>query len=224
VRKFFYIGAVVAAALITALPASAAAAAPVHVLTTGKVGGPAVAVNAVLKASLAPRTTAVFVTNLGKLTCTKSAFTAKVVANPAKTRTPTTARESITAQTFAGCTTHVTGFTVTIKSITVANLPYNATISDARGNPVRISGRSKAKPLLLVVVIKINTGTPFTCSVKAASIAGTASNRGNVVAFVNQKFVKAAGGAFCPASGTFSARWGPVRDSSVRGNPAVFVN
>jgi hypothetical protein len=224
VRKYFYVGSVVAAALIAALPATAAEAAPAHVLTIGRVGGPAVAVNAVLKASLAPRTTAVFVTNLGRLTCTRSTFTAKVVANPVKTARPATARESITAQTFGGCTTHVTGFTVTIKSITVLNLPYNATISDARGNPVRISGRTRAKPLLLTVVIKINNGAPFSCSVKAASIAGTASNRGNVVAFVNQKFVKAAGGAFCPASGTFSARWGPVRDSSVRGNPAVFVN
>jgi hypothetical protein len=224
VRKYFYVGSVVAAALIAALPATAAEAAPVHVLTIGKVGGRAVAPGAVLKASLVPRTTVVFATNLGKLTCTRSTFTAKVVANPAKTRTPATARESITAQTFAGCTIHVTGLTVTIKSITVRNLPYNATISDARGFPVRISGRSRAKPLLLTVVVKIGTGTPFSCSVKAASISGTASNRGNVVAFVKQKFVKAAGGAFCPASGTFSARWGPVRDSSVRGNPAVFVN
>ena len=218
-RKYFYIGAVMATALIAVLPATAAEAAPVHVLTTGRVGGPAVAVNAVLKAGLAPRTSVVFNTTLGKLTCTRSTFTAKVVANPAR---PGTARESITAQTFSSCVISVRG--VTIKSITVLNLPYNATVSDARGNPVRISGRTRAKPLEITVVVRIGTGTPFSCSVKAASIAGTASNRGNVVAFVRQKFVKAAGGPFCPASGTFSATWGPVRDTSVRGNPAVFVN
>jgi hypothetical protein len=219
VRKYFYIGAVMATALIAVLPATAAEAAPVHVLTTGRVGGPAVKVNAVLKAGLAPRTSVVFATNLGKLTCTRSTFTAKVVSNPAR---PGTARESITAQTFSGCTISVRG--VTIKRITVANLPYNATVSDARGFPVRISGRTRGLPLRINVVVQIGTGTPFSCSVKAASIAGTASNRGNVVAFVNQKFVKAAGGPFCPASGTFSARWGPVRDTSVRGAPAVFVN
>jgi hypothetical protein len=218
VRKFFYIGAVVAAALIAALPATAAEAAPVHVLTTGRVGGPAVAVNAVLKANLVRRTSVVFATNLGRLTCTRSAFTAKVVTNPAR---PGTARESITAQTFSGCTISIRG--VTIKSLTVGNLPYNATISDARGNPVRISGRSRAKPLMISVTVKFGTST-FSCSVKAASIAGTASNRGNVVAFVKQKFVKASGGSFCPSTGTFSAAWGPVLDTSVRGNPAVFVN
>jgi hypothetical protein len=222
VRKYLYIGAVMATALVAVLPATTAeAAARVHVLTTGRVGGPTVAVNAVLKASLVNRTTAVFVTNLGKLSCTKSSFTARVVSNPAR---PGTARESITAQTFGGCTIHVTGLKVTIRRITVANLPYNATVSDARGFPVRISGRTRTRPLRINVVVQIGTGTPFSCSVKAASIAGTASNRGNVVAFVNQKFVKAAGGAFCPASGTFSARYGPVRDTSVRGAPAVFVN
>jgi len=219
VRKYFYIGAVMATALIAVLPATAAEAAPVHVLTTGKVGGPAVRPGAVLKAGLARGTSVVFATSLGKLTCTRSTFTAKVVTNPVR---PGTAKESITAQTFSACTISIRG--VTIKSLTVGNLPYNATISDARGNPVRISGRTRAKPLLITVTVKIGTGAPFSCSVKAASIAGTASNRGNVVAFVKQKFVKAAGGRFCPASGTFSAKWGPVRDSSVRGNPAVFVN
>lgn len=221
-RKYFYIGAVMATALIAVLPATAAEAAPVHVLTIGKVGGRAVAPGAVLKAGLAPRTAVVFNTTLGKLTCTRSTFTAKVVSNPAKTGTAATAKELITAQTFSSCTISVRG--VAIKSITVVNLPYNATVSDARGFPVRISGRSRVKPLEITVTVKVGTGTPFSCSVKAASIAGHASNKGNVVSFVKQKFVKAAGGIFCPASGTFSATWGPVRDTSVRGNPAVFVN
>jgi hypothetical protein len=218
VRKYFYMGIVVAAALIAALPATAAEAATAHVLTTGKVGGPAVAPNAVLKASLAKGATAVFSTSLGKLTCTVSTFTAKVSANPAR---PGTAKESITAQTFGKCKISING--VTIKSQTIGNLPYNATVSDAKGNPVKISGRSKVKPLLLSITIKFGTST-FSCSVKAASISGTWSNKGNVTAFVKQKFVKAAGGSLCPASGTFSAAYGPVRDTSVKGSPAVFVN
>lgn len=217
-RKFFYIGAVVAAALITALPATAAEAAPVHVLTTGRVGGPAVAVNAVLKAGLAPRTSVVFKTTLGTLTCTTSTFTAKVVSNPIK---PGTAKESITAQTFTGCKISVAG--VAIRSITVSNLPYNATVSDARGHPVKISGRSATKPLLVTVKVEF-AGVTFTCGVKAASISGTSSNIGNVVVFTNQKFTKASGPSACPSSGTISAKYGPVRDLSVRGNPAVFVN
>src|SRR5215470_15668013 len=56
VRKYFYVGAVMATALIAVLPATAAEAAPVHVLTIGKVGGRAVAPGAILKAGLAPRT------------------------------------------------------------------------------------------------------------------------------------------------------------------------
>jgi hypothetical protein len=226
VRKYFYIGVLVATALVAALPAAASAATPVHVLTTGKVGGPAVAPKAVLKASLVTRTSVVFATSLGKLTCTKSTFTAKVVTNPVKgtAAKPATATESITAETFAGCTIKVTGFKVIIKSITVANLPYNATVSDAKGNPVKISGRSKAKPLLLSVVVQVGTGKPFTCGVKAASIAGAASNKGSTTAFVKQKFTKSSGGALCPASGTFSATYGPVRDTSVKGSPAIFVN
>jgi hypothetical protein len=224
VRKYLYIGVLVATALVAALPAAASAAAPVHVLTTGKAGGPAVAPKAVLKASLKSRTSVVFQTNLGKLTCSKSTFTAKVVSNPAKgtAKKPATATESITAETFSGCKISVAG--VTIKSQSVANLPYNAAISDAKGNPVKISGRTKAKPLLLTVVVQIGTGKPFSCGVKAASIAGAASNKGNVIAFVKQKFTKASGGAFCPASGTFSATYGPVKDTSVKGSPAVFVN
>jgi hypothetical protein len=224
VRKYLYIGVLVATALVAALPAAASAAAPVHVLTTGKAGGPAVKAGAVLKASLKSRTSVVFQTNLGKLTCSKSTFTAKVVSNPAKgtAKKPATATESITAETFSGCKISVAG--VTIKSQSVANLPYNAAISDAKGNPVKISGRTKAKPLLLTVVVQIGTGKPFSCGVKAASIAGAASNKGNVIAFVKQKFTKASGGAFCPASGTFSATYGPVKDTSVKGSPAVFVN
>lgn len=217
-RKYFYVGTLAAAALVVAVPAAAAAAAPVHVLTTGKVGGPAVATGAVLKASLKIHTSAVFKTTLGTVTCTTSTFTAKVVSNPVK---PGTAKESITAETFSSCKSSIGG--VTILSNTVGNLPYNATVSDARGHPVKISERLATKPLLVTVKVKFGTST-FNCSIKAASISGTWSNTGNVVVFVNQKFTKAAGGTLCPSSGTFSATYGPVRDSSVRGNPAVFVN
>jgi len=221
VRKYFYVGTVVATALVAMLPATSASAASIHVLTRGKVGGPTVATGSILKASLAKRSSVVFKNNLGTLTCTKSTFTAKVTSNPAK---PGTARESITALTFSGCRISIPGVPgVTVKSVTVGNLPYAATVSDSKGNPVKISGRTRAKPLLITATVKLGTST-FSCSVKAASISGAASNRGNVIAFVSHRFTKAAGGSFCPTSGTFSVRYGPVTDSSVRGNPAVFVN
>jgi hypothetical protein len=222
VRKYFYSGVLVATALLAAaLAVASAAAAPAHVLTTGKVGGPAVKTGAILKAGLTKRTNAVFATTLGKLTCTKSTFTAKVVTNPVKGAKPATATESITAETFTGCTISVKG--VTIKSSSVGNLPYNGTVSDAKGNPVKISGRTKAKPLLLSITVKFGAST-FSCSVKAASISGSWTNKGNATVFVKQKFTKASGNSLCPTSGTFTASYGPVQDTSVKGNPAVFVN
>jgi hypothetical protein len=217
-RRYFYIGTVVASALIAFLPVTSAAAASVHVLTTGKANGPAVKPGAVLKASLAKGSGATFTTSLGKLTCAKSGLTLKVSANPAKRGT---ARETVTAQTFSKCTINVSG--VTVSSVTVSNLPYHVTVSDAKGNPVKVSELSKTKPLLTSFTAKAGT-VVVSCSFKATTISGSASNKGNVSVFVKQRFTLASGGVFCPASGTFSAAYGPLRDSSVKGSPAVFVN
>jgi hypothetical protein len=218
VRKYLYAAPLLAAALIAAVPAASAAAAPVHVLTTGKAGGPAVKVGAVLKASLAKGSAAVFSNSLGKVTCTSSTITAKVTSNPAR---PGTAKESLTAQTFGTCKISIPD--VFIKSESLLNRPYNVTVSDAKGHRVTISGRTKAKPVLISITVKAGSLT-FTCSVKAASISGAASNKGSVVVFVKQRFTKASGGSLCPASGTFSATYGPVTDSSVKGSPHVFLN
>jgi len=217
-RRYFYIGTVVATALIAILPVTSAAAASVHVLTTGKVDGPAVKPGAVLKASLAKGSAATFNTSLGKLTCTKSSLTVKITGNPAKHGTAT---ETLTAQTFSKCTISLSG--VTVSSVTVSHLPYHVTVSDAKGNPVKVSELSKTKPLLTSFTAKAGTLT-VSCSFKATTISGSATNKGNVTVFVKQRFTLAAGGSFCPASGTFSAAYGPLTDSSVKGSPAVFVN
>ncbi len=60
--------------------------------------------------------------------------------------------------------------------------------------------------------------------VQGASVKGKASNTGNTITFSKQKFTKSAGGTLCPASANFSATFGPVTDSSVKGSPKVFVN
>jgi hypothetical protein len=217
-RKYCYLGTVLVTVLIAALPLTAAAAATPHVLTTGKAGGTAVKVGAVLKARLVTGTKAKFVTSLGTLSCKTSTFSAKVTTNPTK---PGTAKESLTAQTFSKCTITIGG--VTIKSLTVKNLPYSGTVSDAAGDPVTVSERSTSKPLEASVTLSFQ-GSTFTCSIKAKSIKGAASNTGNKVTFSKQKFVKASGPTICPSSATFSASYGPVTDSSVSGTPKVFVN
>lgn len=147
-------------------------------------------------------------------------FRAKVTSNPAR---PGSARESLTAQTFSKCTVNVQG--VTVNSVRVSNLPFKVTVSDAKGHPVKVSGRSKSKPLLTTVTASAGIVT-VSCSYRAASITGHASNKGNVITFVKQKFVLAPGSSgFCSAaSALFSGSFGPVRDSSVKGSPRVFVN
>jgi hypothetical protein len=218
-RRYLFLIIPAITAPLVALSAVPASAVTTDVLTTGKVGGTNVKVGAILKANLASGTKVTFATSLGNLTCSTSSFTAKVTVNPAK---PGTAKESLTAQSFSKCTSTIGGVTVT--SVKVSNLPYNATVSDATGFPVKVSGTSSSKPLKTTVVLSVS-GTPLTCVFTASSVSGHASNTGNTVAFTKQKFTKGAGsGSLCPASGTLTAKYGPVTDSSVSGSPKVFVN
>jgi len=217
-RKYLYLAMVAASALVLASPAAEAGAAAVHVLTVAKAGGTAVKPGAVLKAGLVKGTAAVFTLSSEKLTCKTAAFTAKVTSNPAA---PGKARESLTAQTFAKCGVNVAHVTVT--SVTAGNLPYGVTVSDSKGDPVKVSGRSKSKPLK--VTVKIMAGPAVvTCSYGAASVTGHFSNKGNAVSFSRQKFTKSSGGSLCLPAAFFSATFGPVRDVSIKGSPKVFVN
>ena len=220
-RRYLLLAAAVAAVSLTAMPISALAA-TTDVLTTVKTGGTNVAVGAVLKASLASGAKADFfmsATSTTGVICAKSSFSAKVTANPAK---PGTAKESVTAQSFSSCTSNVTGVT-SVKSVTVNNLPANATVSDSSGFPVKVSGTSSTQPLKTTVVLNTIIGT-ITCVYTAASISGSSSNTGNTVSFSKQKFTKSSGPSTCFSSGFFTAKYGPVTDSSVSGSPKVFVN
>jgi len=223
-RKFVPVAAAIAAsAAVVALPTTLAyAAAPVHVLTIKKVGGPAVRAGAVLKSGLKPKTKAVFSLGNGsvKLSCKASTFSATVRANPIK---PGTATESLTAISTSKCTfSGIMG--VTFKSIKSLNLPYKVSVSDAAGFPTTISGQSKTKPIKFTVKVAAGTSV-ITCNYKAASVKGKASNTGNTIAFSKQKFTKASGSnALCVAPAFFSATYGPVKDTSVMNSPKVFVN
>lgn len=208
-----------AAAMLAVLPMTAASAATPHVLTTGKVGGPAVAVGAILKAPLKIGTKATFFspgTTTG-VTCTKAGVTNKVTKNPLK---PGIAVESLTAQTFGSCTTNIPG-TTSVQSVKVLNLPYTTTVSDAAGFPITVT-----KPGGVVKTsIAINSVLGLlTCTYKATKLSGKASNIGSTNAFTNQLFTLASGSSACPKQGSFSATFGPLKDTSVAGSPNVFVN
>jgi hypothetical protein len=213
-RKFI-LAAIGAAAAIVVMTPMAASAATTHVLTITKVGGTSVAVGAKLAASLKSGTDATFYspgTTTG-LKCAKSTFSEKVTTNPAK---PGTADTSTTAQTFSSCTSNVSGVT-SVTSVTAEKLPYKTTISDATGHPVTVAAPS--------ATIDLNTEVgAVTCTYSATKIKGVASNTASTVTFKNQTLTFKSGSSLCPASGDFSATYGPVKDTSVTGDPHVFVN
>lgn len=223
-RKYLYLAVAAASAAVLAAPliAEAAPAAHSHVLTIRKVHGTAVKSGARLHASLVKGTSAVF--NLtgsisATIKCKSSSFTAKVVKNPLA---PGKATESITAQSVGKCTINFPG--ATLKSTKALNLPYNSTVSDKKGFPVSVSGRNKTKPIELTATVSLS-GMSITCAYKAAAVAGAASNKGNTITITKQKLrVVAGSNGLCPANAAFSAKYGPVRDTSVTGKPAVFVN
>ncbi len=223
-RKYLYLATAVASAAVLAAPlaASATTASGGHVLTIGKAGGNAVKAKAVLKASLAKGTTALFTMGSGgnqqKLTCKSASFTAKVTSNPKK---PGKATESLTAQTISKCTTSVAH--VKIMKVGAKNLPYNVTVSDGKKHPVAVNSTKKSKPVELFATAAAD-GFTVTCTYKAAALKGTSANKGNSITVTKQKFALVSGGSFCPASALFSATYGPVKDTSVKGSPAVFVN
>lgn len=211
----------VTATLLAALSPSPAQAAAANVLTYGSVGGTAVLAGDVAAASLQTGTTANFYsspTGTSGVRCSSSTFTATVTSNPAA---PGTATESLTGQTFASCTSNVTG-TTGVNSVTVNNLPYATTVSSA--GVVTLTGTSTA-PIKTTIVLNTVLGTA-TCVYQANGnvVTGTASNTTLSITFTNQQFNKVSGSSLCFSAGYFSATYSPIRDVSQAGSPIIYVN
>lgn len=208
------VGAVAALTLPTALPASAADSA---VLTTGSVGGTAVAVGDTLTAPLASGTTATLyssATGTSGISCTSSQFTATVADNPAA---PGTATESLSGHTFnsSSCTTNVTGV-LGVTSITVNNLPYTTAVaSDGTVTVTPANGSA----IQTTVVLRTLLGS-ISCVYQAPSLSGVASNTDNSITFTKQQFTKSSGSGLCFANGYFTAKYAPVTDNG----ELVYVN
>jgi hypothetical protein len=220
-RKFMVAGAAVATALLLSVSIStmalASPAASGAVLTWGHANGINVGKNQILKANLAPKAKGIFVsdpTSGGTITCTKSSFTAKVTNNPKK---PGTATESLTAQTFSDCKATGNPDITGVKSVLIDHLPYKTTISDKKGDPVTVSDSETTLNLDSTVGL-------ITCVYKATTTTGSASNKTQAITFTSQTFKKLSGPEVCTNSGKFSASYGPVIDTNVKGDPHVFVN
>jgi hypothetical protein len=205
-------GAVVPATAATSPHAAA-------VLTVGSPGGTAVAVGDQVQAPLAAGTKATFyssATGTSGVTCTASAFTATVTANPASG----TATESLGTQTFGSCTSNVTGVN-SVKSITVNDLPFTASVSDAGGFPVTVAAGS-AGPIKTTVVLGTLLGDT-TCVYTGGPLTGSASNSNNSITFTSQHFTKSSGSSLCFGDAYYSSTYAPVTDTT-QGGGAVFVN
>jgi hypothetical protein len=206
-RKSLLLAAVAATAMMV-LPSTAPAwaattAAKSDVLTTGKVGGPDVAVKAKLHAVLETHQELKFSAGGVTLTCAKSTLTATVKTNPARPAT-VVASPALTA---GQCTAEGVSVSVTFSL-------GQLTQSDAKTDPVTLS-----KPALTFSAFGV------TCKFSAPKLSATASNAGSELAVKAQTFTPLT--TNCPISGSGSLAaitFGPVEDSSVTGTPHVFVN
>lgn len=200
-RKYWFAAAAAATAIFTALMAGTASASTA-VLTYGSAGGVAVGVGDTLTAS----GTATFYSTTTGSTGVKcgSSFSATVTSNPSA---PGTATESLTSQTFGNCTVNVVGVTG-VKSVTVNNLPYNASADSSM--TVTISPGS-AGPIQTTLVLNTVLGT-ITCVYEShsGSLVGSASNTDNSITFSNQQFDKLSGPGTCFNPAYFSAKYAPV--------------
>ncbi len=220
-RRYWYLVVAGATASLLAGLTASPAFADNGVLTFGGAGGTNVAVGDVLSANLSSASADFLQSATGTtgITCTTSSFTATVTANPAA---PGTATESLTAQSFSGCTSNIP-FTNGVQSVTLQNLPYSATVSDGSGAPVTIGESSSTAPLQTTIVVSSIFGA-VTCVFQATSITGTANPADNSIDFSSQPFTKSSGPGTCGSQGFFSASYGPVLDTSQAGSPQVFVN
>jgi hypothetical protein len=225
IRRSIIAATAAAAVLLPMAAATVAEAAPTathDVLTTGKVGGTNVKAKANLSASLPKKGKVTFSvgTALGA-SCTDSSISYSVTKNPAK---PGTADLNLTKNPVSKCT--VTGsFKSEISKITVSlkKPPYKTTISDKKGFPVTVTSET-----LKVVAVTTIAGT-LTCYFSAKTLKGSYSNKTQAVSFSKQTLdlVTSGSSSDCSVAGskaTYSVTYGPVKDTSVKGSPKVYVN
>jgi hypothetical protein len=228
-RKSILAATAAAAMLLPFAAATVAEAAPTathDVLTFSKVGGPNVKAKATLSAGLPKKGAVKFVigkTSSPTLTasCPTASLTFSVTKNPAK---PGHASLKLTKAPVGGKCSFGGELGGDVESLTssLKKAPYAATISDAKGHPVTISGET------VKVVVKTSVVGTLTCYFSAKTLKGSYSNETNGITFKNQTLKIASGGsADCSAAGssaTYSATFSPLKDSSVKHSPKVFLN
>ena len=198
--------ATVAALLVVVVGANYSWASTVDVLTYGSVGGTNVAVNNVLTSSLSSGTSATFDTTAGGSSggsCSTGTVSETVQTNPAVGGTADT---SATSQSFSNCSDNQ-GYN--LGSITMTT-PYASTITS--------SGIGAAT---VVVVMAGSAGSPDPIAVRCTY---TGTNVSGTTSFTNQHFTLTSSKGPCQSDMYFSASYNALVDTSVSGDPTVFVN
>lgn len=211
-RKILLLPAAAAVAVLTAFATTPAFADDSAVLTAG---GSDVAVGDTI---VGTSTSAVLTTSSGSITCTSASFTASVLTNPAASGSAT---EQTTVLSSTGCKSSIAG-TTSVKSVglTSGTTP-TATVTDAGASP------TGAPTLSITPSVTVVLGTVLgqvTC-VYSGSLTASVDNTDNAIDFAGVTVTKQTGSsAACPASGTYTATYSPVVDTTVAGDPAVIVN
>jgi hypothetical protein len=232
-RKSLLLAATAAVAAMV-LPAASASAvvrpaapgvanATPDVLTQGAVAGTNTGAKDLMQAGLQKGTPLTFVWSLSGLTvtisCTKSYATIRSKINPVAPGTATLSLNKLTA-TACTATASQSGLISGVQSVTFTTVDP-LTISDATGDPVTVTGAP-------VVTFTVNSVVgAVTCGYAASGLSSAFTDTGSAMAFTNQAFttLQAGSNSLCPTTGgTFAATYGPLKDLTVTGHPAVFVN
>lgn len=225
-RKLTYLAAAAAVVLAGAFGATAASAAPsspsapavVDVLTVGSLGGtnvtpgsPGDTLTAVLIAGGS------FTTPAGNISCTQGNFAATVNTNPPA---PGSATETVTVLHFVPttCTDTIAG----TSGVVSIDLKVNGAASAVDGTSPQLNVTSLDEK----VVLKTSLGN-LVCDYGTAGavtqISGSLSNTTGNVTFSSAPVARVSGTATCPATGTFTATFGPILDQS-KANQRVYIN
>ena len=213
-RKYTYLAAgAAAAALLAAVSTGSALAAGGDELTAG---GNNVNVGDTVSASLSS-TSAVLSTSIGKITCTASTFSATDTTNPAEGVAEAT--ETLHVLSFSGCTSTISGTTgVRSVGLTSGTTPLATVVDEPSDNPIDLD-------LTPSVTVVLNTILgPISC-IYAGPVVGVVSNAAGTITFTSQSVSRQTGSSVaCPSTGSYSATYGNVDDTSMTGSPAVIVN
>jgi hypothetical protein len=156
-------------------------------------------------------------TSIGKITCTVSTFSATDTTNPAEGVAEAT--ETLHVLSFSGCTSTISGTTgVRSVGLTSGTTPLATVVDEPSDNPIDLD-------LSPSVTVVLNTVLgPISC-IYAGAVVGVVSNSAATITFTGQTVSRQSGSsAACPSTGSFTATYGNVDDTSMTGSPAVVVN